>query len=69
MSNKTKNIVTGFSNNIIGKNKDLCETRTAICKSCSIHHKNWCIKKRGGCGCYLPAKTKVKSEKCPIDKW
>ncbi len=69
MTNKTKNIIIGFANDAIGKNKDLSSYRMRICQACNIHHNNWCITKRGGCGCYLPAKTKVKEEKCPINKW
>ena len=69
MSNKAKNIVTGFTNNIIGNNQDLSKTRMNVCFMCDVHHNNWCIKDRGGCGCYLPAKTTVESEKCPINKW
>lgn len=69
-TNKTsKNILLGILNNLTGENAELSEQRIAICKECPIFHKNFCIEKRGGCGCYLPWKTKVKEESCPIHKW
>ncbi len=68
-SKKVKDIFEGHYNNVSGENEELGEQRMAICKECPKHHNNFCIKKRGGCGCYLPAKTKVLDQSCPDRKW
>ena len=67
---KLTNIATGFKNIINKKNIDISKERLDICKSCIISAgTNWCKRTNGGCGCYLPSKTKVMDEKCPKGKW
>ncbi len=68
-SKKAKNILEGFTNEVTGKNQELSDQRMEICQSCVKFHKNFCLRGRGGCGCFLPAKTTVEDEKCPVDKW
>jgi hypothetical protein len=64
-----KKILKGFGNLVTGSNKEISDIRMEICIGCDIHHNNWCLKKRGGCGCYLPAKTTIHTENCPKGKW
>ena len=44
---------------------DVLQTRREICSSCEHNDFGRC----SDCGCYLWAKTKLKSEKCPVGKW
>lgn len=62
-----KNIAEGFGNLIIGKDVPGSEGRYAKCLVCPEFKK--LTKRCGKCGCYLPAKVKVPSEKCPLGKW
>ena len=43
------------------------KARQDVCNACPHRLKvtNQCTK----CGCFLAAKTKIKQEKCPLDKW
>ena len=43
------------------------QERYEICKVCEYY--TWQIKICQKCGCWLPAKTRVKSFSCPINKW
>lgn len=49
------------------ESRDLMETRMPMCNLCpnKIKLTNTCRE----CGCFLPAKTRVKDEQCPIDLW
>lgn len=60
-----------FKLNLINDNEILKQVkhRKEKCKHCSININNWCNKKKGGCGCFLPASWFVKNKKCPINKW
>lgn len=68
-------ILEGFNNLLKDKflilEEDIVELsnkRMDVCKEC----KPYFIKmtsRCGKCGCYLPAKTKVTSEQCPIKRW
>lgn len=40
--------------------------RMDICKTCPFMGKD---QRCGKCGCFLPAKTRVKKSSCPIGKW
>ena len=41
--------------------------RTEICKSCDrYNHAHQTCKE---CGCFIPAKSKVILDSCPLDKW
>lgn len=41
--------------------------RYELCKSCV--HFNATLKTCKLCGCFLPAKTKLKGSQCPLKKW
>jgi len=69
MSKNVKGIVGGFANLVTGSNEEMKDRRLKICQACPIFSSNWCLEKRGGCGCYLPAKTSYKDEECPKGKW
>lgn len=47
--------------------EELANTRLDICNSCDYLYAptKSCTK----CGCFVVAKTKLKQQKCPIDKW
>jgi hypothetical protein len=45
----------------------LSETRTPICNLCQ--HRNKLLNVCNECGCFLPAKTRVKDAQCPHDYW
>lgn len=65
-----KNIFVGWYNRIFNKNKDLYNKRMEICNTCDSKlciSSNFNICKE--CGCELSAKTRVKSEKCLLNKW
>jgi hypothetical protein len=70
-----KNVIKGFANLAVGNQEELSKERIDICKTCDISKgagqifNNWCNGDNGGCGCYLPAKTRVPNEKCPKGKW
>ena len=57
-------------NCILGKIKMLINGETAnkrrnICEQCKYNKVSICIK----CNCIIPAKTSLKSAKCPEGKW
>ncbi len=41
--------------------------RYNICKSCDMFNK--LTKTCKECGCFMPAKTKLKNNLCPLNKW
>lgn len=68
---KLKEIYDGWTNYIL-KNPEiinLAEQRATICSECPINVKNFCSKKEGGCGCYIPAKVSSPTSSCPKGKW
>jgi hypothetical protein len=46
---------------------EIREQRLEICNQCPELRENsrTCIQ----CGCFVDAKTAIKSQKCPLDKW
>lgn len=66
---KIWNIIKGTYYNITKKEQDLATRRLEICNSCE-HRKDF---KLGDmcdlCGCILESKTRVKDEKCEMNKW
>ena len=79
---KLKQIVEGWSNHLLPKEKEkafineVSEKRLAICNKCEEHSSN---KKEystlrvdahcTNCGCTLSAKTKCLTCECPLEKW
>ena len=68
-----ENIPEGFKNLLLAKArllsedmKDLSKARMEVCEECPLKSRNNVCT---ACGCYLPAKTKVKEELCPKNKW
>jgi hypothetical protein len=47
------------------KTIQLRDDRLKICGTCEFAKAGFCKK----CGCILAAKTRVKTEKCPENKW
>lgn len=43
--------------------------RKALCLACPVYDFGVCVEEKGGCGCFVAAKIKLKSEACPMDKW
>lgn len=68
---KLNQIKEGWFNYITGNPAitELATKRAGICAECPINVKNKCSKKRGGCGCFIPAKVCCKKCKCPKNKW
>ena len=59
-------IEPSVQSNIIVAEKDLVQQRLSLCNSCEHQNKlRFCNK----CGCYLPAKTRLKHASCPLKKW
>jgi hypothetical protein len=44
-------------------------TRKALCLKCPIYDFGVCVEEKGGCGCFVAAKIKLKGEECPKGKW
>jgi len=69
-----KNIISGFSNMVFTRTdiEELSKYRRVFCRGCEMSNfgkSRFCLKKRGGCGCVIAAKTRVPEEECPIKKW
>ena len=66
---KGKNIVKGYTALATGKKYEFTDARIRTCRACE---KNYWIKRTlwcSTCKCYIPAKARVKDERCPLDKW
>jgi len=64
-----KAIAVGYTNLAVGKKYEFTDGRIKVCQKCE---KNYWIKKTLWCSickCYIPAKARVESEKCPLGKW
>ena len=59
-----KDAVTG---NVKISPQELADRRYAICTACPMYNKVLLI--CNDCGCFLPAKTKLKEATCPQNKW
>lgn len=46
---------------------EVAHQRMTICQGCPKFKPT--MKICGSCGCYLPAKTKLKGATCPLNKW
>ena len=66
---KGKNIATGFTALARGIKYEFTDSRVRLCQDCP---DNYWIKKTLWCSickCFIPAKARVESEKCPKGKW
>jgi hypothetical protein len=64
----------GLAKVAVGMDKadaDRVEERRSICQACpsGLFMNGKCDASKGGCGCYLAAKWRVASEKCPKGHW
>jgi hypothetical protein len=64
------NIIEGWSKYLLNEFKitepsKLSIDRLDICNNCDSRSNDMCKE----CGCYIPAKTLVKNEHCPLNKW
>lgn len=69
-------ILNGHINVVLGINQELSDYRIEnACKKCTVSHNeeglftNSCLKRNGGCGCPLNARTSLKNAKCPKGIW
>lgn len=64
-------ILKGWGNLIVrpGHNSEMVKKRLLACDACEVRSGVICDKKKGGCGCVLPAKARVEDTKCPKGKW
>jgi hypothetical protein len=62
-----QNIKEMISGNSIMVEEAVSSSRLEICKKCDFfdNANNRCKK----CGCYMEIKTKLRIEKCPVNKW
>lgn len=60
-------ILDFFNGDLEFVTKTKAKERQAICNQCEAKNKklNVCTI----CGCYLPAKTKLKESSCPMSQW
>lgn len=52
--------------------ENLSSERTGVCNSCPISdygESKRCLASKGGCNCFIEAKTRAVDEACPIGKW
>ena len=66
---KGKAIAKGYTALATGKKYKHTDARIRACRNCD---DNYWIKKTLWCSickCYIPAKARVESEKCPKNKW
>lgn len=68
---QAEEIFQGFKNLVFknGEVEPIALARLEICHECSIRTATWCDSEKGGCGCYLEAKTRSLESKCPKGKW
>ena len=67
VTQKTTSIIEGWTNLIIGNNKEPFVQRRA--KICYLCREKSTINICKICNCYIPAKINVKSEECPKKMW
>lgn len=67
----TYNIIDAAKDLVTGKIKFVTATvsneRMAICNGCDAQNK--AIKTCTACGCFLPAKVRLKEASCPMELW
>lgn len=62
---KYLNFIKGYLYYFLGINKQLREERMDMCNNCQSNKKGRCM----SCGCFLNAKTSIKSQHCPKNLW
>lgn len=63
-------IIKGWYFYLFNKNEKLANKRITICKECSsLEHIDKLGDICGECGCVIKAKSRVKDEKCELNKW
>ena len=65
---RLEEIYNGWKNYIFPNKEmeELAKKRAAICVDCpKLKSNNIC----SVCGCYIPAKTRSKTSRCPLSKW
>jgi len=64
-----RNIAVGYGNLMRGKKYEFTDDRVRTCQKCEYNYWRyrtlWC----SICKCFVPAKARVESEKCPKNKW
>ena len=66
---KGVNIAKGFTALAMGTKYEFTDSRVRTCQKCD---KNYWLARQlfcSICKCFIPAKARVKDEKCPLDKW
>ncbi len=68
---KLKEILNGFAN-LVWPNprvEKIAHDRAIICAACDTNVNNFCSIQKGGCGCFIPAKTSSEYSSCPKNFW
>jgi hypothetical protein len=65
--NKVERIIEGWENYVFKtpEIEKIALHRAEICAVCSQNKNEWCVQ----CKCFIPAKTRSKTEKCPCELW
>ncbi len=67
VKDKLRSIYDGWKH-IVWSSKEVeavAMERAKICSECALSKMSFCKQ----CGCYIPAKIRSMTEKCPINKW
>ena len=59
------NFIKGYLYHFLGINTKLSNERKEFCNNCSFNINNKC----SACGCWIDAKTRLKTQKCPKNIW
>lgn len=46
---------------------EIIAARNAVCEACPSRDGQWCQERK--CGCFLPLKSTLATETCPLGKW
>lgn len=74
MIRKITSVFTGFYNYFFKQIpiEIMARERKEICNQCEVSlfgKSDFCLKAKGGCGCFIEAKIRSKEESCPLNKW
>lgn len=64
---KLRSVWTALRGGLRFADKKTIDGRKNLCYNCEIRNEklNTCT----ACGCFIPAKIRLKDEQCPLEKW
>jgi hypothetical protein len=69
IASKARNIAKGWTALATGKKYEFTDGRIRVCRKCEDNYWMGRLLFCSICKCPIPAKARVKDEKCPKDKW